>query len=192
MPSTPHAGGALRSSSAGRRSGLIASAPVTECVAGGDGGRASPSRWMLMRSATSNTWGMLRLITMRGIPSSRNRTMSSRPGSVRAPRGPRWVPPDDDLGAEHHDTGDGRPLTAGEALRRYGRILQGRDPEAAQLLTGGGPHPGDVEHPHDGPEWARARSFAAEAEGARDVERGRHGQVLVHRLDPVRTRPESS
>ncbi len=91
--------------------------------------------------------------------------------------------------AERHRPRDGHGLTlpAGKGLHHLRDVLDGSDPQGADLFLGLSPHRAVVEHPQHASQRATTAHLAAEEEIGRDVEFGREGQVLVHRFDPGRT-----
>ena len=93
-----------------------------------------PRRWMWMRSATSNTCGMLWLISTIGRPRRFTSRISSSTlrDSLTPERRGRLVH-DDDAAAERRGARDGHALAlaAGKRLDRLADVLDGEQPEVA-------------------------------------------------------------
>src|SRR3712207_4961657 len=90
----------------------------------------------------------------------------------------------------HH--GDRLPLTAGQRLDLLADVLDRLDPQLSELPGGLVAHLLLVELAEDAPHRPRLARLATEVQIRRDVERGRHGKRLMHRLDAVSLRIERS
>ena len=145
-----------------------------------------PRRWMWMRSATSNTWGMLWLIRMTGKPRSRrsriilstcadsftpsaavgsSRMMTLLPNAAARATATAWRwPPDSVSTAWRH-------------------VLDGADAERLIDCLGSIAHATLVEHSKDRTERTRPALFATEEHVRRDVERRCNCERLVHGFD---------
>ena len=141
---------------------------------------------MWIRSATSNTWGMLWLIRMTGRPLAlicwiRFEHLA---GLLDAERRRRLVE-HDELGAERRGAGhgDGLALAAGQGLHGLAHVLQGADAEVGHRLAGVVLHALLVEHPEHRAERARAGAVPGRGTGCGDVQRRGDGQGLVDGLD---------
>ena len=124
-----------------------------------------PSRWMWMRSATSNTCGMLWLISTIGRPRALHvqDQLEHLARFLHAQRRGRLVH-DHDVAAERGRARhrDALALAARERLDRLADVLDGEQAERVQLVARLALHPGAVEHAEPAAEEARLPPLAAE------------------------------